>query len=183
VPHPNEKHEFVSAMIHAWSVKDCRSAGVRRPRPAAGAAERSPSRSRTHRPQGSALRLCDEWLAEKSNLDADIHDHGLGRSGRGSRTQASEAAVVTARTFTNTLGHALRTSSHRVPSRAASIFGTLISWPSFMRARRCARGNPVPTTLEAWRRAGADIFRTDLCGAISMSVSAPPVTTLRCAMP
>jgi hypothetical protein len=55
VLYPNEKHEFVSAMIRAWSVPDCCSAGVRRPRPVAWAT-RSPRRwpGRSRRRMSSA---------------------------------------------------------------------------------------------------------------------------------
>jgi hypothetical protein len=44
----------------------------------------------------------DEWLAEKSNLDAGILDHGLGCSVRRIITPSKRGLAVTRRTFTNT---------------------------------------------------------------------------------
>jgi competence protein ComEC len=42
-------------------------------------------------------------------------------------------------------------------------------------------GHPAPATLEAWRRAGGDVLRTDLCGAISLA-DQTVATMLRCAL-
>jgi len=41
-------------------------------------------------------------------------------------------------------------------------------------------GHPAPATLEAWRRAGSDVMRTDLCGAITLADKVA-TTMLRCA--
>jgi competence protein ComEC len=40
-------------------------------------------------------------------------------------------------------------------------------------------GHPAPTTIDAWDHAGADILRTDQCGAISLA-GGSPTTMLRC---
>jgi competence protein ComEC len=44
-------------------------------------------------------------------------------------------------------------------------------------------GHPAPATIEAWRDAGAGVFRTDQCGAISLKVGSPTTTMLQCASP
>ena len=41
-------------------------------------------------------------------------------------------------------------------------------------------GHPAPGTIEAWQEIGADVLRTDQCGAISL-VDGSPITELRCA--
>jgi competence protein ComEC len=43
-------------------------------------------------------------------------------------------------------------------------------------------GHPAPVTIEAWYVVGADVLRTDLCGAFSL-VDGSPTTMLRCASP
>jgi competence protein ComEC len=43
-------------------------------------------------------------------------------------------------------------------------------------------GHPAEATVEAWRDAGADVLRTDRCGAISL-VDRSPSTMLACARP
>ena len=43
-------------------------------------------------------------------------------------------------------------------------------------------GHPAPTTIEAWSATGADVLRTDLCGAISI-VDGSATTILRCVAP
>jgi beta-lactamase superfamily II metal-dependent hydrolase len=43
-------------------------------------------------------------------------------------------------------------------------------------------GHPAEATIEAWRDAGADVLRTDRCGAISL-VNRSPATMLSCARP
>jgi competence protein ComEC len=42
-------------------------------------------------------------------------------------------------------------------------------------------GHPAPATLEAWRRAGGRVLRTDLCGAISLAADQSAATMLGCA--
>jgi competence protein ComEC len=41
-------------------------------------------------------------------------------------------------------------------------------------------GHPALTTIETWRQSGADVLRTDQCGAISLTTKSSPITTLRC---
>ena len=43
-------------------------------------------------------------------------------------------------------------------------------------------GHPAEATIEAWHDTGADILRTDQCGAFSL-VDGSPTTMLRCASP
>jgi competence protein ComEC len=43
-------------------------------------------------------------------------------------------------------------------------------------------GHPAPATIEAWYAVGADVLRTDCCGAFSL-VDGSPTTMLRCAAP
>jgi beta-lactamase superfamily II metal-dependent hydrolase len=43
-------------------------------------------------------------------------------------------------------------------------------------------GHPAPATIEAWYVVGADVPRTDRCGAVSL-VDGSPTTMLRCAAP
>jgi competence protein ComEC len=40
-------------------------------------------------------------------------------------------------------------------------------------------GHPAPATIESWSNAGADVLRTDRCGAISL-VNGSPSVMLRC---
>jgi competence protein ComEC len=42
-------------------------------------------------------------------------------------------------------------------------------------------GHPASATVKAWQVGGADVLRTDQCGAISL-LDRSPVTVLRCAM-
>jgi competence protein ComEC len=42
-------------------------------------------------------------------------------------------------------------------------------------------GHPAVTTIEMWHHSGANVLRTDQCGAISLSVGSPTTTMLRCA--
>jgi competence protein ComEC len=42
-------------------------------------------------------------------------------------------------------------------------------------------GHPAVTTIETWHQGGANVLRTDQCGAISLTVRSLPRTTLRCA--
>jgi beta-lactamase superfamily II metal-dependent hydrolase len=44
-------------------------------------------------------------------------------------------------------------------------------------------GHPAMTTVEMWHQTGADILRTDQCGAVLLTVASPPITMLRCASP
>lgn len=44
-------------------------------------------------------------------------------------------------------------------------------------------GHPAATTVNTWHQNGADVLRTDQCGAISLTVESPPATALRCAAP
>jgi competence protein ComEC len=48
--------------------------------------------------------------------------------------------------------------------------------------RHNAFGHPAPATLNVWRNTGADVLRTDRCGAISL-VDGAPSTLLSCATP
>jgi competence protein ComEC len=41
-------------------------------------------------------------------------------------------------------------------------------------------GHPAPRTIEAWRRFGVEILRTDQCGAILYGDRDSPTTTVRC---
>jgi competence protein ComEC len=43
-------------------------------------------------------------------------------------------------------------------------------------------GHPAPATIEVWHDTGADVLRTDQCGAISLA-DGSPTTMLRCAAP
>jgi beta-lactamase superfamily II metal-dependent hydrolase len=43
-------------------------------------------------------------------------------------------------------------------------------------------GHPAEATVEAWRDVGADVLRTDRCGAISL-LDGSPATMLSCARP
>jgi competence protein ComEC len=49
-------------------------------------------------------------------------------------------------------------------------------------ARHNTFGHPASATVDAWRNAGADVLRTDRCGAISL-IDGSPATTVRCATP
>jgi competence protein ComEC len=42
-------------------------------------------------------------------------------------------------------------------------------------------GHPAVTTIEMWHQSGANVLRTDECGAISLSIGLPTTTMLRCA--
>jgi len=44
-------------------------------------------------------------------------------------------------------------------------------------------GHPAGTTIETWHQIGANILRTDQCGAVSLHVLSPPITMLRCSSP
>ena len=44
-------------------------------------------------------------------------------------------------------------------------------------------GHPAPTTIEAWSAIGADVLRTDRCGAISLVERSASTTMLRCTVP
>jgi competence protein ComEC len=44
-------------------------------------------------------------------------------------------------------------------------------------------GHPAARTIETWRQVGAEVLRTDQCGAISLALGARPATMLQCASP
>jgi beta-lactamase superfamily II metal-dependent hydrolase len=41
-------------------------------------------------------------------------------------------------------------------------------------------GHPAAATIETWRQSGAEVLRTDQCGAISLTVESSPTAMLRC---
>jgi competence protein ComEC len=41
-------------------------------------------------------------------------------------------------------------------------------------------GHPAPSTVEAWRESGAQVFRTDQCGAITLMAEHTAATMLPC---
>lgn len=68
----------------------------------------------------------------------------------------------------------------RYASTAAFVAAVLPRLAVISVGRHNTFGHPAPATLEAWRRAGGNVLRTDLCGAISLA-NQSAATMLRCA--
>ncbi|MGB8266719.1 MAG: DNA internalization-related competence protein ComEC/Rec2 [Candidatus Velthaea sp.] len=111
-----------------------------------------------------------------------LRANGFGELFMGDAGEASEARLLAA-------GDDLHADAVKVGHHGSRYAST----PAFVAAvhpqiavisvgRHNTFGHPAPATIEAWHHVGADVLRTDLCGAISLA-DQPPATMLRCTRP
>ena len=112
-----------------------------------------------------------------------LHYRGFRELFMGDAGEASEARLLTATAPCDDL-HAdvIKVGHHgsRYASTAAFVAAVLPRLAVISVGRHNTFGHPAPATLEAWRRAGGNVLRTDLCGAISLADQSA-ATMLRCA--
>jgi competence protein ComEC len=100
----------------------------------------------------------------------------------GDAGEASETRLLTATAPDDLHADVIKVGHHgsRYASTAAFVAAVHPRLAVISVGRHNTFGHPAPATLEAWRRAGGDVLRTDLCGAISLADQSA-ATMLQCA--
>jgi competence protein ComEC len=100
----------------------------------------------------------------------------------GDAGEASEARLLTATGPDDLQGDVIKVGHHgsRYASTPAFVAAVHPRLAVISVGRHNTFGHPAPATVEAWRRGGGAVLRTDLCGAISLA-GQRAATMLRCA--
>lgn len=100
-----------------------------------------------------------------------LHYRGFRELFMGDAGEASETRLLTATAPDDLHADVIKVGHHgsRYASTAAFVAAVHPRLAVISVGRHNTFGHPAPATLEAWRRAGGDVLRTDLCGAISLA--------------